>query len=109
MGVDVLGHIYTRHSLTCPQTDPQYKRCRCVRWVTYQWQGKQHRESTTARSWEQATVFARGVELRYERIAAGEKPKPKEPCTVAQAVSAYLEDARSRHLAAVTIQKLKHW
>jgi len=105
----MLVHIFTRHSPSCPQTDPQYKRCRCIRWVTYTHEGKQRRESTKKRSWEQATVYARGVELRYEKIAAGEKPKPTEPCTVAQAVTAYLDDARSRHLADVTIAKLKHW
>jgi len=70
--------------------------------------GRQHRESTITRSWRQATVYAHGVELRYERILAGEKPKPKEPCTVQQAVSAYLEDKRSQCLARVTVQKLEH-
>ena len=105
----MLVHIYTRHSPSCPQTDPGYKRCRCLRWVSYTFQGVQHRESTKARTWEQAVQFARGVELRYARIEAGEKPKAREPATVAQAVAAYLEDKRSQHIAPVTLQKLKHW
>src|SRR5438552_16090966 len=104
----MLVHIYTRHSPSCPQTDPGYKRCRCLRWVSYTLQGVQHRESTKARTWEQAVQFARGVELRYARIEAGEKPKAREPATVAQAVAAYLEDKRSQHIAPVTLQKLKH-
>src|SRR5437867_2429078 len=106
----MLVHIYTRHHKDCAhRDDPSYRRCRCLRWVSYTWNGKQHRESTKERSEERATLYARGVELRYEKIAAGEKPKPKEPATVAQAVAAYLEDKRSQHIAAVTLQKLRHW
>jgi integrase/recombinase XerD len=105
----MIVHIFTRHSPTCPQTDPAWKRCRCVRWVDYSVDGVRHRESTKKRSWEQATVYARRVEAMYAAMEAGEQPKPKEPCTVAWAVSAYLSDARSRHLAGVTVYKLKHW
>ena len=103
-------HIYARHSLSCPhKADSQWKRCRCVRWVTYTVEGQQHRESTKKRSHEQATVYAREVENRYQRILAGEKPKPTEPTTVAQAVSAYIADKRAQQLQASTLNKRVLW
>jgi integrase/recombinase XerD len=106
----MLVHIYARHSLSCPhKADSQWKRCRCVRWVTYTVEGQQHRESTKKRSHEQATVYAREVENRYERILAGEKPKPTEPTTVAQAVAAYIADKRAQQLQASTLNKRVLW
>jgi len=54
-------------------------------------------------------LFSRGVEQRYERILAGEKPKPKGPKTVAQAVAAYLDDKRSQQLQASTLRKRVLW
>src|SRR5438477_6752272 len=109
MGWAMLIHIYTRHARSCPQTDPQWKRCRCPRWVHYTWEGRQHRESTKARSWEKATVYARGVELRCERILAGEKPKPTEAATVAGAVAAYIADKRSQQMKHSTLRKRVLW
>jgi hypothetical protein len=65
----LLVHIYTRHSRTCAhKDDPQYKRCRCVRWVHYSLDGQFFRESTKERSWEQATVYARAVEERGRQL-----------------------------------------
>src|SRR2546427_6719412 len=103
----MLVHIYTRHSPSCPQTDPGYKRCRCLRWVSYTFQGMQHRESTRARTWEQAVQFARGVELRYAKIEAGEKPKAREPATGAQGIAEYLRDKQAQHIAPGTLPKLR--
>ena len=91
-------HVYTRHSRNCPQTDPSLKRCRCPRWVHFTFEGRQRRESTKARSRDKAVLYARGVELRYERISAGEKPKPTAPATVAVAIAAYIADKKSQHL-----------
>jgi integrase/recombinase XerD len=106
----MLVHIYARHSLSCPhKADSQWKRCRCVRWVTYTVEGQQHRESTKKRSHEQATVYAREVENRYGRILAGEKPKPTERTTVAQAVAAYIADKRAQQLQASTLNKRVLW
>jgi len=51
----------------------------------------------------------RAVELRYEKILAGETPAPKEPATVVQAVAAYLADKRSQHLESATIRKRVLW
>jgi integrase len=64
--------------------------------------------STKKRSWEKAVTFVRELEA----VSEGRAPavsRAVEPKTVADAVTAYLDDARSRHLAAVTVQKLKHW
>jgi hypothetical protein len=102
----MLVHIYARHNRSCQhKADAQWKRCRCVRWVTYTFEGRQHRKSTKTRSHEQATEYARSVEQRYESILAGEKPKPTEPTTVAQAVAAYIADKRAQQLTASTLSK----
>jgi integrase/recombinase XerD len=106
----MLVHIFARHNRSCPhKADPQYKRCRCTRWVTFTFEGKQHRESTRAQSHEQATVYARGVEQRYERILAGAKPKPTGHITVAQAITAYLDDKRAQQLQESTLRKRVLW
>jgi site-specific recombinase XerD len=106
----MVTHLFTRHSRSCPHKgDPQYKRCHCVRWVTYTFEGKQHRESTKKRSHEQAQLYARELEQRYDRILAGEKPKPTEPTTVAQAVAAYLEDKKAQQLQPSTLRKRTLW
>jgi integrase/recombinase XerD len=106
----MVTHLFTRHSRSCPhKADPQWKRCHCVRWVTYTFEGKQRRESTKARSWEKAQFYARELEHRYERILAGDKPKPTEPATVAQAVTAYLEDKRAQQLQPSTLRKRMQW
>jgi integrase/recombinase XerD len=103
-------HIYARHSPKCPhKKDPQYKRCRCPRWVTYTYQGTQHRESAKARSFEQAQVYARDVEERYARIAAGAKPRPTEAATVVSAVQAYLTDKRDQQVKPSTLRKRVQW
>jgi integrase/recombinase XerD len=105
----MIVHIFTRHSRDCSHQDPQYKRCRCTKWVRYTVDGEQRRESTKARSWDKATAYARGLELRSEQIAAGHKPKPTATATVAQAVTAYLDDKRRQHLKPSTLRKREHW
>jgi len=77
--------------------------------VHFTHEGKQHRESTKARSWDKAVLYARGIELRYERIAAGEKPKPTAPATVAVAIAAYIADKKSQHLKHSTLRKRTLW
>jgi site-specific recombinase XerD len=54
-------------------------------------------------------VYARGVELRFERMEAGHKPKPTAPATVEQAVTAYLDDKRRQHLTPSTLRKRAQW
>jgi integrase/recombinase XerD len=105
----MIVHIFTRHSRTCPQTDPAWKRCRCTKWVRYTADGDQVRESTKAQSWAKAVEYARGIELNFDRIAAGHKPKHMAPATVAQAVTAYLDYKRRQHLKPSTIRKREHW
>lgn len=54
-------------------------------------------------------MYARGVELRYQRIANGETPRPSEPMTVTRAVTAYLDDKRSQQLKHSTLRKRTLW
>ncbi|MGB0044407.1 MAG: hypothetical protein WBP91_14635 [Terriglobales bacterium] len=103
-------HLFVRHSRSCPhKTDAQWKRCHCVRWVTYTFEGKQHRESTKKRNHEAAALFAREVEKKFERIALGEKPKLNTPTTIEQAVAAYIADKRAQQLQPSTLSKRVLW
>ena len=102
----MLVHVFARHSRSCDhKSDPQWKRCRCVRWVTYPHEGKQYRESTKKRSHEGAALYAREVEKKFERIALGEKPKPNTPTTIEQSVAAYIADKRAQQLQPSTLSK----
>jgi len=106
----MLVHVFARHSRSCDhKSDPQWKRCRCVRWVTYTHEGKQYRESTKKRSHEAAALYAREVEKKFERIALGEKPKPNTPTTIEQAVTAYIADKRAQQLQPSTLSKRVLW
>jgi len=99
--------VWTRHCADCPQAnDPNHRRCRCPKHLSWSDNGKQFRKSAKTRSWEIATKKARAKELEHERIAAGEKPKKHEPTSVSKAVDAYLADKRSQNLQQATIQKL---
>lgn len=106
----MLVHIFVRHSRSCDhKAEPQWKRCRCVRWVNYTFEGKQYRESTKKRSHEAAALFAREIEQKFERLALGEKPKPNTPTTVEQAVAAYIQDKRAQQLQPSTLAKRVLW
>lgn len=106
----MLVHLFVRHSRSCThKTDAQWKRCHCVRWVSYTFEGKQHRESTKKRNHEAAALFAREIEKKFERILAGEKPKSSEPTTVDHAVAAYIADKRAQQLTASTLSKRVLW
>src|SRR5271170_1896008 len=102
----MIAHVYTRHSRSCSSRDSQYKRCRCTKWVTYTLAGKQYRESTKERSWEQAVLFAHKIELRYQN---SDRPKPMQSYTVEQAVKTYLDDKRAQQLKNSTLRKYLLW
>jgi Phage integrase, N-terminal SAM-like domain len=102
----VLVHVFTRHSPSCGQKDPGYKRCRCVRWVTYTVDGRQVRESTKTRSHEQAIAFARAVEERHTLNPVSPLP-PVESVTIRKACQQYIEDKESQRLAESTLRKYR--
>jgi integrase/recombinase XerD len=99
--------VWTRHSADCPHADdPNHRRCKCPKHLSWSHNGKQFRKSAKTRSWDIASKKARAIEVEHEQIAAGEKPKKHEPASVAHAVEAYLADKRSQNLQQVTLQKL---
>src|ERR1039458_5853786 len=106
----MLVHLFVRHSRSCDhKSDPQWKRCRCVRWVSYTHEGRQYRESTKKRSHEAATLLAREIEKKFERILLSENPKPNTPTTIEQAVAAYIADKRAQQLQPSTLSKRVLW
>ena len=56
--------VYTRHYPPCRQTDANYRRCRCPKWINGTLAtGKFIRESAQTRSWETAERKARLMEI----------------------------------------------
>jgi integrase/recombinase XerD len=99
--------VWTRHSTDCPHADdPNHRRCKCPKHLSWSHNGKQFRKAAKTRSWDNAVKRARAIEVEHEQIAAGEKPKKYEPASVAHAIEAYLADKRSQNLQEVTLQKL---
>jgi integrase len=84
--------VYTRHYPPCQQTDINYRRCRCPKWINGNLpNGEFIRVSAQTRSWEAAETKARTMELD---AVPGKKPR----ATLRQAVHAFLEDEKARHL-----------
>ena len=50
--------VFTRHSADCPQTNPQWKRCRCRKSIYIYENGEVRYKSAKTRSWEQAERVA---------------------------------------------------
>lgn len=84
--------VYTRHSKGCPQMKNTHsKRCSCRKWLSYQRNGKQVRESARTRSWATATKLARKMEREHDDRRLGVAPTPKPgTTTIEDAVEGYL-------------------
>ena len=55
--------VYTRHYALCTETDINYRRCRCPKWIQgILADGRQIRTSARTRSWEKAEINARKME-----------------------------------------------
>jgi integrase/recombinase XerD len=94
--------VYTRHYPPCEQKDPNYRRCKCPKWIQGMIGDQFVRRTAKTRSWEKAVTTAREMEEKAE--PTGELP---ERVTVEAAIDAYLADASSRELAASTLFKLE--
>lgn len=93
--------VYTRHSARCPKVDdPNWKRCRCPKWINGTLIGRFIRKTAKTRSWEKAEELSRQWE-----VAAS--PQKIEPIRIEAAVEAYLADAKARELREATLYKLK--
>jgi len=55
--------VYTRHVEACSKAaDPQWRRCKCPKWIYLYRDGKDSRVSAKTRSWEKAEQHARAIE-----------------------------------------------
>jgi integrase/recombinase XerD len=96
--------VYARHTADCPNRDDRFwRRCRCPQWIRGVIRDRTIRESAQTRSWERAEKTARGMEER----AASRDRKAEQRVTIKEAVEAFLEDERSRHLAKTTTRQTK--
>lgn len=93
--------VYTRHYPPCNQTDGNYRRCRCPKWINgILLTGKFVRVSAQTRSWEQA-------QRKALMMDAGEPDSPpvliavetNSRITIKQAVREFLADEQGRKLA----------
>ena len=90
--------VYTRHAITCRKQNDRYCRnCDCPKWLQYQHNGRQIRESAKTRSWETASKKAREKEQSLEFGLPLEKPKTK---TTTDAIDRYLEAKKAGGLGA---------
>jgi integrase len=96
--------VYARHTGDCPNRDDRFwRRCRCPKWIRGTIGGKSIRRTAKTRSWERA-------EAELRKIEAAEFPPVREAdqkMTIKDAVEAFLEDERSRHLASTTTGQSK--
>jgi integrase/recombinase XerD len=111
--------VYTRHYPPCAETDSNYRRCRCPKWINGTLPaGNFIRLSARTRSWEKAERKARTLETDVETARESGSPSsvtitpepavtiaakvvPDEPVriTIKQAVKDFLQDEESRRLA----------
>jgi integrase/recombinase XerD len=91
--------VYTRHYPPCEETDCNYRRCRCPKWINgILPTGKFIRVSAKTRSWENAERNARIMELNAEP-AHKSPPEPSLRITIQEAVRDFLQDEKARQLA----------
>lgn len=94
--------VYARHSIACPKRDDiHWRRCRCPKWISGMLDGQLIRKTAGTRSWEKAEDTKRS----WEEVGLARKV---EAVTVADAVDAFLADARARNLADSTLYKLEN-
>ena len=80
--------VYTRHSAHCSRRhDPNWKRCRCPKWINGALAGQFICKTAKTRSWEKAEELS----LQWE-IAAN--PQKIGPVTLEAAVEAYPPSVR---------------
>ena len=90
--------VYTRHYPPCRQTDSNYRRCRCPKWINGTLAtGKFIRESAQTRSWETAERKARLMEIDADPLKKA-APEPNWRITIEQAVGDFLRDEEARKL-----------
>ena len=90
--------VYTRHYPPCRQTDSNYRRCHCPKWINGTLAtGKFIRESAQTRSWETAERKARLMEIDADPLKKA-APEPNWRITIEQAVGDFLRDEEARKL-----------
>lgn len=92
--------VYTRHSLECPKKDnPQWRRCKCRKWLYIYVDGEDRSRSAKTRSWEEAERQARVIRDSMDSVKQRElELLEREQAAAAEAVT--LETALDRWLAA---------
>src|SRR5438128_1684108 len=90
--------LYRRHKKNCGHTARPYTRCRCRIWVLGSLNGSPIRQAMNITNWEDASKKIREWESGL---------KPPEYVSMKYGVFRFLEDAKARNLAQVTLSKLR--
>lgn len=94
--------IFRRHLKSCPHTSRSYRRCQCPIHVEGSLAGEPIRRALDLTSWSAAS------DLLVAWHAAGRiGATAEELAGIETAVTKYLDDAQSRHLAEATVAKLR--
>ncbi len=90
--------VYARHYPPCRQTDLNYRRCRCPKWINGTLPtGQFVRESARTRSWERAERKARLMEIDADPLKKATL-EPNYRIPIEQAVRDFLRDEQGRKL-----------
>ena len=81
--------VYTRHGEVCDKkADSTWRRCRCMKWLYVNENGKRRQVSAGTRSWDRAQEKARELEDEAKRRAAAaaraEMAEPKNELMTAE-------------------------
>jgi site-specific recombinase XerD len=120
--------VFTRHAADCPQTNPQWKRCRCRKSLYIYEDGKVRYKSAKTRSWEQAERVAQAErdlrnpvmiqlrEIEAQKAAAAERASELEAnqVTIEVALDRWLKSHKklsgsSESAYRVVARKFRDW
>src|SRR5437763_474530 len=93
--------IFRRHLKSCPHTGRTYRRCECPIHVEGSLGGETIRRALDLTAWGAAS----NVIAQWNAAGAFGVAK-EEPTQIEAAVTKYLDDARVRHLAEATLDKI---
>jgi integrase/recombinase XerD len=97
---------YTRHYSPCKQTDINYRRCKCPKWIQGVLpDGRPLRKTAKTRSWEKAEILCR----RLEDESDPNKPQARPRTKIADAIKSFREDEDARQLTEGTLKKSRYF
>jgi site-specific recombinase XerD len=98
--------VVVRHQPPCRETDPDYRGCKCRKYIVGVPDGSKGRIRVTAntRSWERAEKKARAMDLESMNRSLGVSTQPKpQSLAIKEAVQQYLQKKRNENASDETL------